>query len=71
VKISGQGVAATISLDGEDVDEDIYLFFEAFLHKIANSLSRFPAAKEGSTRAASKPSRETFHRGVYNDEVYR
>ncbi|KAG2344328.1 hypothetical protein BDR05DRAFT_989454 [Suillus weaverae] len=42
VKISGQGVAATISLDGADVDEDIYLFLQHSFRKLRSRSPTFP-----------------------------
>ncbi|KAG1823052.1 hypothetical protein EV424DRAFT_1321667, partial [Suillus variegatus] len=42
VKISGQGVAATISLDGADVDEDIHLFLQHSFRKLQSRIPTFP-----------------------------
>ncbi|KAG2107703.1 uncharacterized protein F5147DRAFT_613219, partial [Suillus discolor] len=42
VKISGQGVAAIISLDGADVDEDIYLFLQHSFKKLQSRIPTFP-----------------------------
>ncbi|KAG2152812.1 hypothetical protein DEU56DRAFT_752107 [Suillus clintonianus] len=47
VKISGQGVAATISLDGADVDEDIYLFLEHSFKRMRSRFSTFPQPTKG------------------------
>ncbi|KAG1759044.1 hypothetical protein EDD22DRAFT_160836 [Suillus occidentalis] len=42
VMISGEGVSATISLDGADVDEDIYRFLEHSFRKLRNRSPTFP-----------------------------
>ncbi|KAG2141182.1 uncharacterized protein EDB93DRAFT_641773 [Suillus bovinus] len=42
VKISGEGVAAIISLDGADVDNDIYIVLEHFFRKLRAQRSSFP-----------------------------
>ncbi|KAG1801177.1 hypothetical protein EV424DRAFT_404245 [Suillus variegatus] len=42
VEISGEGVAAIISLDGADVDDDIYIFLEHSFRKLRNRYSNFP-----------------------------
>ncbi|KAG2126829.1 hypothetical protein DEU56DRAFT_862088 [Suillus clintonianus] len=42
VKILGEGVAATISLDGADVDADIYRFLEHSFGKLRSRFSTFP-----------------------------
>ncbi|KAG1768052.1 hypothetical protein EV702DRAFT_1035812 [Suillus placidus] len=47
VKIFGKGVAATISLDGADVDEDIYLYLEHSFRKLRSRCSAFPQPTKG------------------------
>ncbi|KAG2115151.1 uncharacterized protein F5147DRAFT_834274 [Suillus discolor] len=42
VKISGEGVTPIISLDGADVDEDIYRFLEHSFRKLQNRSPTFP-----------------------------
>ncbi|KAG1775219.1 hypothetical protein EV702DRAFT_1269567 [Suillus placidus] len=42
VKISGEGVAAIISLGGADVDDDIYIFLEHSFRKLRSRYSNFP-----------------------------
>ncbi|KAG0707950.1 hypothetical protein DFH29DRAFT_994575 [Suillus ampliporus] len=42
VKISGEGVATIISLDGADVDKDIYIFLDHSFTKLHNRISTFP-----------------------------
>jgi hypothetical protein len=43
VQTSVQG-STQISLDGADVDNDVYIFHEAFFYKAGKSQSQFPAA---------------------------
>ncbi|KAG1774635.1 hypothetical protein EV702DRAFT_521224 [Suillus placidus] len=42
VKTSGKGVAATISLDGADVDNDIYIFLQHSFRELGSRHSDFP-----------------------------
>ncbi|KAG1774310.1 hypothetical protein EV702DRAFT_1047871 [Suillus placidus] len=42
VRVFGEGVAATISLDGADVDEDIYRFLEHSFGKLRSRSPTFP-----------------------------
>ncbi|KAG2072181.1 hypothetical protein BDR04DRAFT_1230715 [Suillus decipiens] len=42
VRISGHSVANTISLDGADVDEDIYLFLQHSFRKLQSCFPTFP-----------------------------
>jgi hypothetical protein len=42
VEISGEGVAATISLDSADVDNDIYIFFQHSFRDLQNRHIKFP-----------------------------
>ncbi|KAG2744708.1 hypothetical protein P692DRAFT_201116541 [Suillus brevipes Sb2] len=51
VKTSGEGVAATISLDGADVDKDIYIFLHHSLTELQSRHPDFP-----------KPSRDELER---------
>ncbi|KAG2113691.1 hypothetical protein DEU56DRAFT_191327 [Suillus clintonianus] len=58
VKIFWKGVAATISLDGADVDEDIYLFLEHSFRKLRSRCSTFPQPTKGQlVRLASRAGR--------------
>ena len=58
VKTSGQGVTATISLDGADVDNDIYIFLEHSFKQLRNRHSHFPLPRTDQlARLASRAGR--------------
>ncbi|KAG1776924.1 hypothetical protein EV702DRAFT_1104296 [Suillus placidus] len=47
VKITGESITTTISLDGADVDEDIYLFLEHSFRQQRSRCSTFPQPTKG------------------------
>ncbi|KAJ8581034.1 hypothetical protein M405DRAFT_643851 [Rhizopogon salebrosus TDB-379] len=58
VQISGQGVTATISLDGADVDNDIYIFMKHSFMKLGSRYSNFPQpTKDELEQLASRAGR--------------
>jgi hypothetical protein len=58
VQISGHGVTATISLDGADVDDDIYIFVKHSFTKLGNRYPNFPQpTKDELERLASRAGR--------------
>ncbi|KAG2147497.1 hypothetical protein DEU56DRAFT_125898 [Suillus clintonianus] len=58
VQTSGRGVAAIISLDGVDVDNDIYIFLEHSFEKLRSCCSDFPQPTEDQlVRLASRAGR--------------
>jgi hypothetical protein len=58
VKTSGEGVTPIISLDGADVDHDIYIFLEYSFIKLQGCISNFPRPTPGElARLASRASR--------------
>ncbi|OAX37252.1 hypothetical protein K503DRAFT_245591 [Rhizopogon vinicolor AM-OR11-026] len=58
VKISGEGVATIISLDGADVDNDICIFLEHSFKELRSRYPNFPQPKEGElVRLASRAGR--------------
>ncbi|KAG1774701.1 hypothetical protein EV702DRAFT_974413 [Suillus placidus] len=80
VKISGQGVAATISLDGADVDEDIYLFLQHSFRKLRSRSPTFPQptkvqlerlANRAGRRFIVAPTMMKFIDDKYNDPYDR
>jgi hypothetical protein len=58
VKTSGEGVAPIMSLDGADVDHDIYIFLEHSFIKLQGCISNFPRPTPGElARLASRAGR--------------
>jgi hypothetical protein len=58
VHISGHGVTATISLDGADVDDDIYIFVKHCFTKLGSRYPNFPQpTKDELERLASRAGR--------------
>ncbi|KAG1763392.1 hypothetical protein EDD22DRAFT_506505 [Suillus occidentalis] len=58
VKISGKGVAVTISLDGADVDNDIYIFLRHSFRDLESRHADFPQpSKDQLARLASRAGR--------------
>ncbi|KAG1765657.1 hypothetical protein EDD22DRAFT_968460 [Suillus occidentalis] len=58
VKTSGEGVAATISLDGADVDKDIYIFLHHSLTELQSRHPDFPQpSRDELERLASRAGR--------------
>ncbi|KAG1788694.1 uncharacterized protein HD556DRAFT_851087 [Suillus plorans] len=58
VKTSGKGVAATISLDGADVDNDIYIFLQHSFRELESCHPDFPQPSgDQLTRLASRAGR--------------
>jgi hypothetical protein len=58
VNTSGEGVAGTISLDGEDVDNDIYIFLQHSFTELRSSRPDFPQpSADKLTRLANRAGR--------------
>ncbi|KAG0707184.1 hypothetical protein DFH29DRAFT_52040 [Suillus ampliporus] len=58
VRTSGEGVAATISLDGVDVDNDIYIFLQHSFRNLENRQPNFPQPSPNQlARLASRAGR--------------
>ncbi|KAG2740201.1 hypothetical protein P692DRAFT_20881320 [Suillus brevipes Sb2] len=58
VKVFGEGVAATISLDGVDVDNDIYIFLQHSFRELQTRHCNFPQPTEDElARLASRAGR--------------
>ncbi|KAG1774669.1 hypothetical protein EV702DRAFT_1031561, partial [Suillus placidus] len=60
VKTSEKGVAATISLDGADVDEDIFFFLEHSFRKLRNRNCNFPQPTEDQLKQLAQRAGRRF-----------